>query len=330
MYSKKRNIIFLCVIILIAVGGVGLMLKERNNTGDSTGGGSDKTQETEVSEDEMTDEEKALKEERDAFFASMLNTGSEYHRGEYSNCRGSVEVNREFITDKTVFRDVYGMVEYEFLEYEELDNLSEYVADLDWDGNIDYTEKGFVNLEREYIQTGLMNKDGTFNLQTITQAIRYGELDYGEEKVYENQELVAVRVKVKYKNLSSKENEITFSYMHSVYCFVNMDDGKLYERSSVYSRNVLSTLWQPIYKSMADRYVVDEVNGIKMISTTGIILKPHEEYTGELIYVVLKDEIEDMYFVTNWAKGNGDITNFKAVGVNFIPFSFLKEQVGSK
>ncbi len=334
MYSKKRNIIFICVMVAVVVLGIFLVIKkEDKNPYDGNMGGQSDMQ-SDNGSDVQTElatsgEDEALLKEKQEFFDKMKEAylNPLYHKGGYGKCSGSMEVNRDFVAEKTVFRNAYDMVEYEFLEYEELDNISKYVSGINWEASNNLTKMGFDDIDIKYINTGIMNKDGTFNKVRRIENLRYAELDYGEDIIYEEQEIVAVRIKVKYKNLSSKKNALSFEQMHQVGTLVQLDDGKFYDKYTVYVSSRSFTLEMPVYTSMANKYSVSS-GAIKVICPGEISLNPNEEYIGELIYLGYKDELDDMYFISAWGGTNNDIHNMNAVGVNFVPFSYLREQVG--
>ena len=60
------------------------------------------------------------------------------------------------------FRAIYDMVEYEFVGYEELNNLSDYISDVRWDDKEELWKTGwYYNTNNVYIERWIMGK---FNL----------------------------------------------------------------------------------------------------------------------------------------------------------------------
>ena len=331
MGKRKREIIFgVCLVVIILIGAYFMYIKKEDETNVEENNMTLSADEMESLDEEQIDEQEQLLAERASYYNECMDISKktpEYHYGKYD-----INYNKEFVKEQCAFRSTYDMVEYEFIGYEEVDNLTEYMKDINWDAadvDLEFLKYGLdVDLDKEYIDNGFINRDGTFNTLTRRMWKVDENRNLGEEMVNENVELMAVKVKVRYKNLSAKENIVNFENLHTLSCLIYMEDDELYAISSAYVRDLLFETRLPIYTSMADRYPREEdaVWGTK-VRVTEIMLEPYEEYVGELIYIFAKDEYENMAFMSNYA-ANGDNLNYKDIGTNIVFFSYLKEILG--
>lgn len=275
-------------------------------------------------DDTCIDEQESLLAERESYREECLEinkAGKEYHEGTYG-----VTYNKDFVKKETLFRSIDDMVEYEFLDYEEIDNLSRYMEQAKKDIESGKTTETYHDFEK-YIREGKISEDGAFIPQrSIIQKRNGVSGELGEKIINENAELMAIKIKVRYKNLSVHENEITYTDLHRFDIFIYGDDNELYPISHVYSRNLMFEFQTPIYTTMAERYLTyyDPIYG-DTISSVKIKLEPLEEYIGELIYIVPKAELDNVAFCSSYAL-NGDSTNYKDIGTNIVFVSYLREK----
>ena len=77
-----------------------------------------------------------------------------YRRGTHPDNPNSLEINKDFLVDDFTIWDPIDGYELEFISYEELDNISDYIGS---DGIIEDEWKDLTEYE------GFLNEDGTFN-----------------------------------------------------------------------------------------------------------------------------------------------------------------------
>lgn len=328
---KKRDIVFSIILItLIAIGVYFMYIKDEATDTSQTDNMTLSSDELASLDDTLQKEQESLLAEREEFIDKCLEVSlnPEYH---YTKDTKHPTNNKDFIKEQCKFRNIIGMVDYEFVGYEELDNLSEYAEGIDWDNRDKLWKKGWDYYTKSlYLDTGLMNRDGTFNLQKRILGQWNEEEGFKAEKEYDNCELVAVKITMRYTNLSVKENEVYFKDLHDLRCKKYTDDGELVSMADFYVRNIFFETYDPIYRSISwERHPVEKGELGNFISTNSIILQPYEEYTCDLIYVVFKDEFENMCFTSHFGL-NGDSLNYKDLGTNIVMFSYLKEALGGK
>ena len=330
MKNKKLDIIFMTFIIAFIAIGIYFMYIKKEPTNSSTGEENQNNllmseEEMETLDESLQKEQESLLAERENFIEECKNAElhPEYHEGIYCGT-----YNKDFVREQCSFRDIYDMVDYEFVGYEELDDISEYVEGMNWEDKKVMWEHGFTsNVESLYVDTGLMNKDGTFNPQKRVVVKYNSDGSDGEEKIYENSELVAVKITMKFKNLSAKENRLNYYKLHYLQCNVYGEDGEIYAMSNVYSRNIWFESYSPICRTISfEKYWITN-DGLPNLST--IILQPYEEYTFDLIYVVFKDELENMCLVSHFGVNRCEL-NYKDPGTNIVMFSYLKDTLEEK
>ena len=328
MRKNNKGIFFVpLLIVIMAICTYFVFIKK-----DEPIGGEDKmtlsAEDMSNLDDTNIDEQESLLAERESYRTECIEidkAGKEYHEGKYG-----VTYNKDFVKEETLFRSIDDMVEYEFLDYEEIDNLSQYIEQAKKDIESGKTTETYHDFEK-YIREGQIFEDGTFIPQKRIIQKRNGVIggasgEFGEKIIDENAELVAIKIKVRYKNLSVHENEIRYSDLHNFDILVYGEDNGLYPISHVYSRNLMFEFQTPIYTTMAERYLTyyDPIYG-DTISSVKIKLEPLEEYIGELIYIVPKAELDNVAFCSSYAL-NGDSTNYKDIGTNIVFVSYLKEK----
>ncbi len=275
-------------------------------------------------DDTSIDEQESLLAERESYRTECIEidkAGKEYHEGKYG-----VTYNKDFVKEETLFRSIDDMVEYEFLDYEEIDNLGEYIEQANSDIESGKTTEDYYGFNT-YIGNNQLSEDGMFiPYKSIIRKIEGSSGELGEEIIDENAELIGIKIKVRYKNLSVHENEVDYTDLHNFYIVVYGEDNELYAISSVYRRNHLFETQKPVYTTMTERYVKRYYEMFGESVFKGMIkLEPLEEYIGELIYIVPKAELGNVVFKSNYGL-NGDSLNYKDIGTNIVFATYLKEK----
>ena len=330
MKRRKRDIIFMIIILFIIVfGGCYIMIK-KTAPAEQT----DQVDKMTLSHEEMgslnstqlKEQEKLLKE-REEFGdkCAEVSMKPEYHDGKYGRT-----YNKDFMKEQCEFWAIYDMVEYEFVGYEELNNLSDYISDVRWDDKEELWKTGwYYNTNNLYIERRLMNADGTFNLQSRS-VTKHTVEERGATQIYENSELTAVKFTVSFRNLSAKDNIIYYKRLFYLGCIEYGEDDGIYPISSLYERNIFFETYSPIYVSIPEERVPMITNGLDTSPMLSALkLQPYEEYTCDFIYVCFKDEFENMCLVSTFGL-NGDEFNYKDLGTNIVMFSYLKETLEEK
>ena len=318
MHNKNKGIIYAGILILIVcVCTYFVYIKEddKNETDDKM-----TLSDSEIShlDDTQKSEQERLLEEREAYRDKCMDIckgEKDYREGKYG-----VTYNKDFVKEETVFISPDDMIEYEFLDYEVLDNIKVYMEQANKDIEDGKTTQIYYKFDR-YINSGHLNEDGTFISQ---KHVFYKKEE--EQKADEYTDVVAIKITMRYKNLSAKENEFCYVDFHNLNSFVYADDNELYPISSVYRRSWLYETSLPVYTTMAERYVIVESSQTgKDIKYSCIKLEPFEEYTAELIYIVPEAELDNVAFTSGYAL-NGDSSNYKDIGTNIVFASYLKEK----
>ena len=302
MKKKLFNYIYVFIIVGIIIGITVWIVSKKDSSyiSQPTNDIQNNNESEVINKDEEEDYDKILKELRDA------ESNGEYHKGEYPNRADSRELNTEFITDTCCIIDPLAGYELEFIEYEELNNISEYVSKTGIIGDV-------YDL---YIYDQILNKDGTLNNSTFKYKERLNDGKYGEEYVIDNYEMIAVRLKFKLKNTKNRLNEIDTLNIFTTDSFIYMDDNKFYRNSSInYYYNLATTTYTyPVYHSFMNR--------VKKGTFPSIIsLSPLEELEGEIVYILGKQDLENIYLATS--ANNANIENFNGVYITFLPFKNL-------
>ncbi len=301
MNKKQIGAIYLITAVLVIVGmGYFMISSKDKDKGEDI-------KETTIDANLSVAEKESLAlvaQMRDEIFASDNNP--EFHRGEYPGRADSRELNPEFITDQTKIYDPFDGVEIEFLTYEELPDVSAYIKDKNF--RWDY-------YEQTYLRDNLCNTDGTFNTFTYKYRDRLNDGVYGKEHIIEDYELVAVKIGIKLINKENNVNQIYLNELSQTRGFIYMDDGKLYRNSSVYWYENLTTYRETVYNPWQSR------NKDPLNDGMSFELEPLEETEGELIYILGKQDLQDIYI--SIAPNSGDIENFNRVYTYFVPFKLL-------
>ena len=318
MHNNKKGIIYAGILILlvcVCTYFVYIKEDEENETADKM-----TLSDSEIShlDDTQKTEQERLLEEREVYRDKCMDIckdEKDYREGKYG-----VTYNKDFVKEETVFISPDDMIEYEFLDYEVLDNIKVYMEQANKDIEDGKTTQLHYLFDR-YIKSGHLNEDGTF-ISQMHVFYKKGE----EPKADEYTDVVAIKLTMRYKNLSAKENEFCYVDFHNLNSLVYADDNELYPISSVYRRNWLYETSLPIYTSMTEKYVLtnDSLMG-KGVNYSCIKLDPLEEYIGEFIYIVPKAELDNVAFTSGYAL-NGDSSNYKDIGTNIVFASYLKEK----
>ena len=304
MYSKKTNTIFTVGIIAVIVILLLLTINMEKLSVDENG--SETTTISEGNESGTKSADDMLREEATKYMQEAMEVDNVRYRGKYKDRKDSFEVNEDFITEDYLFKNPASFIEYEFIGYEELKDITEYVELIDLENVLSY-----------YVDKGYINKDGTLTTFDYALKIRYADGEYGDEVYRQETKSVPVKLTVRYKNLLTEStNELTISNEHNMIALEYMDDGKLYVKDSVYSiRDYNIGSEEPIYISISEER--------RKKNSAAYILQPGEEIVAELIYLIPECELNNAYFYTRW--GGGDFRNFEAIDINFIPFTNLKK-----
>ena len=302
MYSKRKNVVFITCIVVISIVLILLTinmedLKTRVQENSTT---------TNANEEISKSADDILREEAINYGKKATDVGEILHKGKYKDRRDSYEVNDEFITEEYIFKNPTSFIEFEFIDYTELNDVTEYVEHLDWKNEMKF-----------YLQDGCINRDGTLPTFEYYLKVKYADGEYGEEVFRQETKCVPVKLTVRYKNLLTEStNELTISNEHWTLALEYMDDNKLYLKDSVYSIwHYYIGVLEPIYISIPEER--------RKPNNAAYILQPGEEIVAELIYLIPECELNNAYFCTRW--GGGDFRNFEAIDIRFIPFANLKK-----
>lgn len=335
MYSRKKNIIFTLIIVLIIAVGVAIVYKEKINKDAPVIDDDDiysEDKDLDTLEDEQRKKEEELRKEAQEYSKKAYEA---HEHPKYNYDKYGKTYNKDFFVDKCSFRNINQMVEYEFIGCEVLDNISEYMEGINWEeenieDNVDIARMGFCPDVFYYLKKNYINTDGTFNV--IKQTTKFTDED-GKylEPVYSEDEIAAVKITVRYKNLSMFENEIWFHLLHEMGSFIEID-GNIHTRMVLFRRSDFFETHSPVYTTMGERYDITEREDGYTVSKGIIHLKPNEEYVGELIYLVYKDDLEYIHFFSDWSQYlcGGDPLNYEDVGTNFVSIKYLTETLGNK
>ncbi len=318
MNNKRKIKGIICAICLVCIFGV-LLISIKDMREDTSQGNIYETANnineaaTDIDEIEIVDNKTEIDREKYLTEISEADkiANQEIHRGEYPNRADSREVNPEFILDECVLSDYADGVEIEFLTYNELPDISDYMNN---DGMI--MEGAYDSLSNYY---NILNVDGTLNKVIQKVRVRLDNNVYGEETVIEDYEFVAVKLKVKIRNTQNKNNNILFTDLIRTEGLIYLDDGKLYRNTSVYNYDVhVASDGEFIYHNLNP--YIDYSNN--KYSTT-MTLEPLQEVEGEFVFIIGKQDFDNIYLINS--PNGGNIENFNAPYVQFLPFSLLKK-----
>ncbi len=324
MHRKKSNVIYTILILtLICVCIYFVYIKKDDNTDNEERLTLSEDEISQLDDKQLSEYEKLLTEieiYREQCRKISIDS-KDYREGMYGTTH-----NKEFVKEECLFRSVIDMVEYEFIDYEVIDNISQYIEQAKEDIESGKTTEIHYLFDR-YISSGHLGEDGTLLPQNrVVYKINRDNGQLGEKIIEEESKVVAIKLKVRYKNLSVKENEVWYDKLHRLVSYVYADDNNLYSISSVYRRNWIFETLPPVYTTMAERCVLtnSSLTGVG-INYTCIKLEPLEECIGELIYIVPEAELDNIAFISNYAV-NGDTSNYKDIGTNIVFASYLKEK----
>lgn len=309
---KKKYFGFIySTIIVCLIGGIAIWLK--NNTGSDiinpNEGLISNNSTTSADTSEMTDEEKETLEK----FIDELRyaeENAEYHRGEYPNHAGSAEMNQEFIVDGYTLINPVDGYEIDFLTYDIIPDISDYIDD----EGLNYY------CFQDTLDAGLINSDGILNSIDYKYEEILGSNTYGEEIIIENYELIAIKLGIRIKNTQNQVNEMFVNDFLHTENLIYLDDDKLYIAGTInYYYSQLATATEPIYHSFSEYETTP-----KGFAGTHLTFKPLQETEGEVIFILGKQDLNDIYILCSPNGLSSDyICNFNAPYVQFLSFSTL-------
>ena len=318
--KKKVNIIYLvvllCAVAVILVLSTKIKKEERENEN--------------VSEYNKTDSSIAgenptySKAEQDTIDAAknILSNGKQNQtlNGKYKDRPHSIMVNPEKITDEYVFFDPIRLINYEFISYEELSDLSQYRTGIDANNVVECFKYGFTSAYSTYTKyRKVINEDGTLN--TIVNITKERLLDgvYGDiVKEDEKHSYKPVKITVKISNNTQVSQEVSVfdSWGISLQKLITMDDGNLYLYESIYNET-LSNVGLPIYCSAQNKYGSDSYSVPEFIRIDG-------NESVEVSYIFMVDDSEEMTYIVMGIPEEM-ITSYYANFVRYFPISNLKK-----
>lgn len=241
-------------------------------------------------------------------------------KGKYEDRPHSIIVNPENITDEYVYFDPIRLINYEFVSYEELSDLSKYDTSIDPNDIEQCFEYGFTSAYSTYTNyRKVINEDGTLN--TIVNITKERLLDgvYGEiVKEDENHSYKPVKITVRISNNTQVSQEVSVfeSWGISLQKLITMDDGNLYLYESLYNET-LSNVGKPIYCSAKNRYGSDSYSVPEYIRIDG-------NESVEVSYIFMIDDSEEMTYIVMGIPEEM-ITSYYANFVRYFPISNLKK-----
>ena len=263
-------------------------------------------------------------EEKDTIFNAkkILAKGkqNETLKGKYEDRPHSIMVNPKNITDEYVFFDPIRLINYEFISYEELNDLSQYETSIDPNDIEQCFEYGFTSAYSTYTNyRKVINEDGTLN--TIVNVTKERLLDgvYGDVvKEDENHSYKPVKITVKISNNTQVSQEVSVfnTWGISLQKLITMDDGNMYLYESLYNET-LSNVGQPIYCSAKNRYGSDSYSVPEFIRIDG-------KESVEVSYIFMIDDSQEMTYIVMGIQEEL-ITSYYANFVKYFPISNLKK-----
>lgn len=241
-------------------------------------------------------------------------------KGKYEDRPHSIVVNPENITDEYVFFDPIRLINYEFISYEELDDLSQYETSIDPNDIKQCFEYGFTSAYSTYTNyRKVINEDGTLN--SIVNVTKERLLDgvYGDiVKEDENHSYKPVKITVRISNNTQVSQEVSVfeSWGISLQKLITMDDGNLYLYESLYNET-LSNVGMPIYCSAKNRYGSDSYSIPELIRING-------NESVEVSYIFMIDDSEEMTYIVMGIPEEM-ITSYYANFVRYFPINNLKK-----
>ena len=241
-------------------------------------------------------------------------------KGKYKDRPHSIMVNDKNITDEYVFIDPVRLIKYEFVAYEELNDLRQYETSIDPNNIEECFEYGFTSAYSTYTRyRKVINEDGTLN--TIVNVTKERLLDgvYGDiVKEDENHWYKPVKITVRISNTAQASQEISVfnNWVISLQKLITMEDGNLYLYESLYNET-LSNVGLPIYCSAQNRYGSDSYSVPEFIRIDG-------NESVEVSYIFMIDDSEDMTYIVMGIPEEM-ITSYYANFVRYFPIGNLKK-----
>ena len=318
--KKKVNIIYPVFLLCVVAGILVLSTKIRN----------EEREKENVSENNKTDssiegenptysnaEQETIEEAKNILANGKQN---ETLKGKYEDRPHSIIINPENITDGYVYFDPIRLINYEFISYEELSDLSKYDTSIDPNDIEQCFEYGFTSAYSTYTNyRKVINEDGTLN--TIVNITKERLLDgvYGDiVKEDEKHSYKPVKITVKISNNTQVSQEVSVfdSWGISLQKLITMDDGNLYLYESIYNET-LSNVGLPIYCSAKNRYGSDSYSVPEYIRIDG-------NESIEVSYIFMIDDSEEMTYIVMGIPEEM-ITSYYANFVRYFPISNLKK-----
>lgn len=318
--KKKINIIYpvilLCVIAFVLILSSKIQNDEKD--GETVSKNNETASNTVLEETTYSDEEQAAINEAKKILAN--GKSNEHLKGKYEDRPHSIMVNSQNITDEYVFFDPIRLVKYEFIAYEELNDLSQYRTSIDANDVGECFEYGFTSAYSTYTKyRKVINEDGTLN--TIANVTKERLLDgvYGDiVKEDENHSYKPVKITVSISNSTQVSQEISVfeGWGISLQKLITMDDGNLYLYDTLYNET-LSNVGLPIYCSAKNRYGSDSYSIPEFIRIDG-------NESVEVSYVFMVDDSEEITYIVMGIPEEL-ITSYYADFVRYFPISNLKK-----
>ena len=319
--KKKVNIIYpvilLCVVVVVLILSTKIRNDEKKN---ETVSENNKT----TSNIEGGENPTYSKEEQDTIdnAKKILANGkqNETLKGKYEDRPHSIMVNPENITDEYVYFDPIRLINYEFISYEELSDLSQYDTGIDPNDIEECFEYGFTSEYSTYTKyRKVINEDGTLNTIVNTTKERLLDGVYGDiVKEDENHSYKPVKITVKISNNTQVSQEVSVfeNWGISLQKLITMDDGNLYLYESLYNET-LSIVGRPIYCSAQNRYGIDSYSVPEFIRIDG-------NESVEVSYIFMLDDSEEMTYIVMGIPEEM-ITSYYANFVRYFPINNLKK-----
>ncbi len=184
-----------------------------------------------------SEEEKAMIKEAKK---NINQSGQDTLKGTYPDRPHSINVNTENVDNGYTYIDPIRLVKFEFIGYEELDNLSEYNTNLDSDDGMALYRYGFTYDYKCLKQRGIINDDGTINpVENITK-VRLLDGVYGDViRIDEALKVKPLKITVRITNMT--EVSLLFPICNNncvtIHKLITMDDGNLYLFDTMYNES---------------------------------------------------------------------------------------------
>lgn len=311
--KKAKNILYPVILICVTVVVVVLLSKGKNKE-DSP----ETSPETNAEGEAVTysEEELATIKEAKSKISSM---GVEFFKGQYKDRPHSIMVNPDNITDGYTFFDPIRLLEYEFISYEELDDLSQYRTDIDPDDEMACYEYGFTSEYSTFVNyRKVINEDGTLN--TIENITRERLLDgvYGDVvNDDKNHSYRPIKVTIRISN-TTQVSQMVDVLDNNIWIqkLVEMDDENWYTYESLYNET-LTIEGRHIYCSAQNRYAEDSLSAPVYITVGG-------NESVDIDYVFMIDDNEDMAYICMGVIEE-NVGSYYANYVKYFPLDNLKK-----